>query len=83
MNLEILSIIIAFVVGLLVPVISYLYKMGIEIAKIKIELKNILNFQNEYKQDVKLLFKKLDSLKDLFHSKSEEYVRKKDYIPDK
>jgi hypothetical protein len=57
--------------------------MGIEIAKIKIELKNILNFQNEYKQDVKLLFKKLDSLKDLIHLKSEEYVRKKDYIPDK
>ncbi len=65
--IEILSLIVAIIGIIIVPLIVYSFKQYGKCIKLETEIVSLKDFHKEYKQDISKLFQKIDDLKDDFH----------------
>ncbi len=75
--MDTLKLILDYVV---VPLIAWLYMIDKKQTIIESKIETMLDFKKDMKDDVKILFEKLDSIKSEIHTLTSNYVLKKDCI---
>jgi uncharacterized protein YoxC len=73
--IEFLTLLVAIIGVILVPLIKYVFDQNSNIVKLETKIQIFESFMDSYKSDIKLLFQKIDDLKDDIHLKAEDYVK--------